>query len=544
MAIADDDLPPRRIAASDDDSPVFQLDEGDDDPGDPEETAVRAPAAPEHPAPAARKRPYRPRRNVKNPQQRAAARVAEAQQKAAEPAAGDEAAGEARTVHTTSAGAAPAGPPLGTITTDDRDARVWWPRMLKEHFLDKGYSAADARIQVQRVRADHRVGEKPIRLEPPIIGSQVEGHENQSPGEALVEHITAVYHPEARGAASYKLHLTNIATGGGWVGHYGTLDLEAFTEIEARQRRTREIEYQRGGSYPRHGQTFFGRAPYVYGNAPALLPPATLPFPSGPSSAAHPPAASGGNGSIPSASTQTAATPPAPAVAANDANALVMGMAMRMFEELFSAAREGRQPVMPAMQAMPAAQPGPGAQSSTEEERTAKIVSATIASLVASGVLPRPTGTLGGSPAAGAVGGVGVAGPAVGAPTEPPRDLTDQLYEEVVQEEKRKKVRERLARSWGFVAAEDAASVEVPAPIVETQTPERREGQGWVDFMVERMMGEVAKNPAQALAMIGKIMDNPVVGGLLKDALAKAGMLPSIPTTGVSSPTGGGGFIP
>jgi hypothetical protein len=197
---------------------------------------------------------------------------------------------------------------------------------------------------------------------------------------------------------------------------------------------------------------------------------------------------------------------------------MMLGFYQRTMDEFFAARQEGRQPVMPPM---PMPMPSPA----DEDARMAKVVAATITALSAAGVIPKPTEKA--------------------EPTPPPKDFLTMMAEREAENERFERVAKGMAKRMGFIPRDELPDVEVPAPTVEkSEEPEREDGQGMFDFMLQQMMGHIAKNPKAAFETIGKLLQNPAIGGFVKDLLVKQGIpLPSMQTTGVSMPNGAG-FIP
>jgi hypothetical protein len=395
----------------------------------------------------------------------------------------------------------PQGAPIA-ISAEDRDVRIWWPNTLKEEFIDKGYQPSDCRLTIERVRDQRAIGEKPIMLHPAIAAEQVLGHANLSPGDALVDLVTQVYHP-GRGQTSYKFRAINVAMGSKPVGKVGTLDLESYADIDARQRRMDQVV--RSNDAQSLGRPY---APMFTGSpqrAPVAPMPAVAP-----------------------------AMPLAPVAAGSDPNAawgaMMMDFTRRLMEETMVAAKENRQPVMPAMPAIPT----PSAPVVSEEERIARIAAAaskaTIDALVVAGVI-KPGATSAATTTAA-----------------PPLDPVDAMWEELARQKKKKEAFGAWARENGFISKDEIPEpevIETPAPVVVgAEKPEPREGQGMFGFMIEQFFANIAQNPKQVLDVLGKAMENPAIGGMIKDLLAKQGMLPSIQTSGAPSVNGAGGFIP
>ena len=385
---------------------------------------------------------------------------------------------------------------------DARDARNWWPRILKQEFIDQGFSIADARIYVERVKCIGRPNEPPMKMEPPIYGQQVAGDDVATAGEALVEWILQAHHADARGPATYRLKAYNgnpaVARS---VGINGELTLESYTEIM--QRRERVERMQRAG---------MGRgAP----QSEVRMGPTTLfqPMNARPMLAAPVPV---------QASNVPAPLPPPPANA-SPLEQMQHKFMSEMWDEMMVAWREGRQPQMPQL---PAAPPPPQQSAQEVAAATAKAV---VDSLIAAGVI-------GAKPAV-------VAGPVV-----PQKDPLDAFYDDLATQQKRRKAIEGMARDFGMVKPEEIEQTpaEVPAPqaLVDDDS-KRQEGEGFWEHMMRRAGEEFSKNPGAAFEMFGKIMNSPL-GGMIKDAILKTGAgLPSIPAPGGGGGIpGGGGFSP
>jgi hypothetical protein len=383
---------------------------------------------------------------------------------------------------------------------DTRDVRFWWPKILKEEFLDQGFAPSDARLYVYREKAMRRPGEKPTQLPPTIYGNQVEGHENQSAGDALVEMIILRYHPDARGPATYKVkcHNANPAKMG-WIGIYGVLDLESPEELEQRRLRIEAIESKVRPAAP--GAAAFGIPRFAAQTLPSA-------------STAAPPAG-------------LTVGAPTPVAAPGGMPDLMNTMMQTIFAEVMTAWREGRQPVMPPMPTMAPPAPKP----EDEDARMAKQARMLVEALIVAGV-------------------VAPHGATQTASAGPPQDPVEAMYAEEVRNEKRDKIILGMARRRGMIAKDELPAVEVPAPRLDDDDDpdaKRREDESVVSHAMRQMIGGVAKEFAKDPGkMIGAILNSPV-GNMLKDMVLKSGAgLPNVGTvSGMPSVPGtGGGFTP